>query len=64
MHGHYIRSMERELISKEDMFLWLLRGDIKGETECEVTAAQDQVLQTTYHVIKTLQTETDIKCRL
>jgi len=23
MHGHYIRSIDRKLISEKDMFLWL-----------------------------------------
>ena len=64
MHGQYIRSMDRQLISDEDTSLWLLRGDLKGETESEVIAAQDQALQTKYHVTKTLQTETGSKCRL
>ena len=32
-NGQYIRSMDRQLISEEDMFLWLLMGDLKGETE-------------------------------
>jgi len=54
MHGQYIRSMDRKLISKEDMFLWLLRGDMKEETESEIIAAQDQALQTKYHTTKTL----------
>jgi hypothetical protein len=31
------------------MFLWLLRGDLKGETESEIIAAQDQASQTKYH---------------
>jgi len=64
MHGQYIRSKDRQLISAEDRFLWLLRGDMKGQTENEITAAQDQALQTTYHATKTLQTETGSKCRL
>jgi hypothetical protein len=33
MHGQYIRSLESQLISEEDTFLWLSRGDLKGETE-------------------------------
>jgi len=41
MSGQYIRSMDRQLISEEDTFLWLLRGDLKGETESEIIAAQD-----------------------
>jgi hypothetical protein len=39
------------------MFPWLSRGDLKGETESEIRAAQDQVLQTKNSVTKTLQTE-------
>ena len=35
---------------------WLSRGDLKGETVSQITAAQDQVLQTKYHVTKMLQT--------
>jgi len=40
-------------------FLWLSRGDLKGETENEIIAAQDQELQTKYHATNLLQTETD-----
>ena len=40
------------------MFLWLSRRDLKAETKNEITAAQDQALQTKYHVRKILQTET------
>ena len=30
MHGQYIRNMDRELISDEDTFLWLSKGDLKA----------------------------------
>jgi len=56
--------MYRQIISEEDMFLWLLRGDLKGQTESEILAAQDQALQAKYHTTKRLQTETGSKCRL
>ena len=46
MHGQYIRNIDTQLISKEDMFLWLSKGDLKAETESEIVAAQDQALQT------------------
>ena len=62
MHGQYIRSIDRQLISEEDMFQWLSRGDLKGETESEIIAAQDRALQTKYCATKILQTETDSKC--
>jgi len=41
--------MDRKLISEEDTFLLLSRGDLKEETESEITAAQDQALQNKYH---------------
>ena len=50
--------MDRQIISEEDMFLWLSRGDLKGQTEGEIIAAQDQVLKDKYHAPKLLQTET------
>jgi len=40
------------------MFQWLSRGDLKAETESDVIAAQDQVLQTKYSITYTLQTQT------
>jgi len=49
MHSQYITSMDRMLISKVGMLLWLSRGDLKEETESEIIAAQDQALQTKYH---------------
>jgi hypothetical protein len=48
MHGECIRNMDRQLISEEDTFLWLSKGDVKAETESEIVAAQDQALNTKY----------------
>jgi len=64
MHGQYIRNMDRQLISEEEAFLWLSRGDLKAETESEIVAAQDQALNTKYYATKILHTETESKCRL
>ena len=58
MRCQYIRKIIRQLISKEDMFLWLSRGNLKGQT------TSDQALQTKYHATKILPTEADNKCRL
>ena len=52
MHGQYNRSMDRQLIGKEDTILWLSRGDPKGETESEIIVAHDQTLQTKCHATK------------
>jgi hypothetical protein len=54
------RQTDRQLISIEDTFPWLSRGDLTSETEREIIAAQDQALQTKYHA----ETETDSQCRL
>jgi len=62
MHGQYIRCRDRQLISEDDIFLWMSR-DLEGEAENEIIAAQDQALQTKYHATKILQTETESKCR-
>ena len=62
MHGRYIRNIDRHLISEEDTFLWLSKGDLKAGTESEIVAAQDQALQTKYYATKILSTETDSKC--
>ena len=59
-HGQYIRSTDRQLISTEDTFPWLSRGDLTRESERETIAAQDQALQTKYHA----ETDTDSQCRL
>ena len=64
MRGQYIRNIDRQLISKEDTFVWLSNGDLKAETESEIVTALDKALQTKYYATKILSTETDSKCRL
>ena len=64
MHGQYTRNIDRQIITKEDTFLWLLKGDLKAETDSEIVAVQDPALQTKYYATKILSTETDSKCRL
>ena len=49
MHGEYIRNMDRQLISEEDTFLWLSKGDLKAETESKIVAAQNQGLHKKYY---------------
>ena len=66
MHWQYIRNIDKQLISEEDTFLCLLKGDLKAETESEIVAAQDQALQTKYYATKIFnrERERDSKCRL
>jgi len=60
MHAQYIRNIDRQLISEEDAFLWLSKGDLKAETESEIVAEQDQALQTKYYATKILNTQRKI----
>jgi hypothetical protein len=53
--------MDRQLISEEDTFFWLSKGDLKAETESKIVTAQDQALNTKYYATKILHTETDSK---
>jgi hypothetical protein len=41
MHGKFPRSLDEKLMDKEQSYLWLKFGDIKGETESTVVAAQN-----------------------
>jgi hypothetical protein len=38
-----------------------VEGDMRGETESKILAAQDQALKTKYYVTKSVQTEGDSK---
>ena len=63
LSGRHTGSVDKQLIGGEDTLLWLLGGNLKGETGSEIIAAQDQGLQTKYHATRILQTETESKCR-
>jgi hypothetical protein len=52
MHCQCIRSIDKQLVSEEDTFLWLLKRDLKAETESKIVAAQYQALQTKYYATK------------
>ena len=43
---------------------WLKFGDIKGETESTIVAAQDQAISTNYSKNKIFKEEIDSKCQL
>ena len=41
MHGQFPRNLEEELVDNEQSYWWLKFGDITGETESTVVAAQE-----------------------
>jgi hypothetical protein len=47
MHGQFPRNLDEKLMDKEQSYRWLKFGDIKGETESTVVAAQDQIISIT-----------------
>lgn len=61
MQDQYITSIDTQLVSEEDTYLWLSRGDVKAKTGSEIIAVQDQALQIKYYAIK-IHAETDGKC--
>jgi hypothetical protein len=44
LHGQFPRSLDEGLIDKEQSYRWLKFGDIKGEIESVIMAAQDQAI--------------------
>jgi hypothetical protein len=62
-HRHCIRNTDRQIISEDITFVWIWWKDLKAETESELMATQDQVLQTKYHATKILQKATEGKCQ-
>ena len=48
----------------EQSYRWLKSGDIKGQTESTIVAAQDQAISTNYFKNKILKQEIESKCRL
>jgi hypothetical protein len=55
LHGQFPRSLDEVLINKEQSYRWLKFGDIKGETESFIMAAQDQASSTNYFKKKKLK---------
>ena len=48
----------------EQSYRWLKSGDIKGETESTIVAAQVQAISTNYFKNKILKEKIESKCRL
>jgi hypothetical protein len=64
MHGQLPRSLDEKLVDTEQSYRWLKSGDIKGETESTIVAAQDQVISTNYFKNNILKEDTESKCLL
>jgi len=46
MHGQLPCNLDEKLVDIEQSYRWLKSGDIKGETESTIVAAQDQAITT------------------
>jgi hypothetical protein len=64
MHGQLPNSLDETLVDIEQSYRWLNFGDIKGETESTIVAAQDQEISTNYFKNKILKEEIMSKCQL
>jgi hypothetical protein len=52
MNGQLPRNLDEKLVDIEQSYRWLKSGDIKGETERAIMAAQDQAISKTILRIK------------
>ena len=50
-------NLNEKLLNIEQSYRWLESGDIKGETESTIVAAQDQAINTNYFKNKILKEE-------
>jgi len=64
MHGQLPRNLDEKLIDIEQSYNWIKSGDIKGETESTIVAAQGQEISTNYFKNKILKAEIESKCWL
>jgi hypothetical protein len=64
MHGQLQHNLDEKPVDIEQSYHWLKSGDIKGETESTILAAQDQAISTNYFKNKILKEEIESKCRL
>jgi hypothetical protein len=48
MHGQFPHSLDEKLMDNEQSYQWSKYGNIKGETEGTIVAAQDQAISINY----------------
>ncbi|KAF2889565.1 hypothetical protein ILUMI_16608, partial [Ignelater luminosus] len=58
------RAVQEHLTDKEQIYEWLRKGELKGETESLIIAAQDQASNTRYHKKNMLRQNVNSKYRL
>jgi len=61
MHGQLLRSLDEKLVDFVQLYRCLKSGDIKGETESKIVAAQDQAISINYFKNKILKEEIESK---
>ena len=61
MHGQFPRNLDEKLVDIEQSYCWLKPGDITGDTESTIVAAQDQAISTNYFKNKILKEEIESK---
>jgi hypothetical protein len=64
MHRQFPQNLNEQLVDIEQSYSWLKFGNIKGETESTIVAAQDQEISANYFKIKILKEEIESKCQL
>jgi len=64
MHGQLPRNLDEKLVDIEQSYRWLKSGDIKGETESTIVAAQDHAISKNCFKNKILKDESESKYRL
>ena len=62
LHGKFLR--QTDAITGEDRWLWLKQGNLKGETESLILAAQEQAVRTNVIKAKIDNTQEQSKCRM
>jgi hypothetical protein len=64
MHGQFPRSLDEKLVDSEQSYRWLKFGNIEGETESAIVAAEYQAVSTNHFKNRILKEEVDSKCQL
>ena len=64
MHGQYIISTGRQLVSEENTLLWLSEADLEAQIESEIVARKIRHQKKRSYANKILQTQTNNKRRI